>query len=120
MKPSKFAFDPLRRELLQVRPRTIKRVDPPGHHRNGAAGVGEQPFDVTESGKRAAQQQVRHRSRGVVWNFYHRRKGANAERAAAARDQRMHVDDGLAPVEFLEHWLVSRIAEPFVAVTALQ
>src|SRR5258705_9008707 len=32
----------------------------------------------------------------------------------------MHIDDGLAPVEFLEHWLVSRIAEPFVAVTALQ
>src|SRR5713101_8315481 len=72
MKPSKFAFDPVRRELLQVRPRTIKRVDPPGHHRNGAAGVGEQPFDVTESGKRAAQQQARHRSRGVVRDFDHR------------------------------------------------
>src|SRR4051794_4835114 len=32
----------------------------------------------------------------------------------------MHVDDGLAPVQLLEYWLVSRIAEPFVAVTALQ
>src|SRR5260370_17648249 len=32
----------------------------------------------------------------------------------------MQIDEGLAPVEFLEHWLVSRIAEPFVAVTALQ
>src|SRR5258708_39686143 len=41
MKPSKFAFDPLRREFLQVRPRTVKRVDPPSHHRNRAAGVRE-------------------------------------------------------------------------------
>src|SRR5260221_2769900 len=32
----------------------------------------------------------------------------------------MHVNDSLAPVEFLEHRLVSRVAEPFVAVAALQ
>src|SRR6201991_284845 len=120
MKPPKFAFDSLPREFLQVRPRTIKRVDPPSHHRNRAAGVREQPFYVTKACKRAAQQQACHRSRGVVWDFNHGRKSADAERAAAGRDQRMHVDDGLAPVQFLEHWLLSRIAEPFVAVTALQ
>src|SRR5260370_12936805 len=39
MKPSKFAFDPRRREFLQVRPRTVKRVDPPSHHRNRVADV---------------------------------------------------------------------------------
>jgi len=32
----------------------------------------------------------------------------------------MHVDDGLAPVQFLEHWLVSRISEPFVSIVTLQ
>src|SRR6202023_863223 len=119
MKPSKFAFDSLRGEFLQVRTRTVKRVDPPGHHRNRAAGVREQPSYVAVAGKRAAQQQAGHRSRGVVRDFDDGRKGADAERAAAARDQWMHVDDGLAPVEFLEHGLVGRMAEPFVAVTAL-
>src|SRR6201984_2419411 len=32
----------------------------------------------------------------------------------------MHVADGLAPVQFLEHWLVSRISEPSVPIIALQ
>src|SRR6202021_2913613 len=41
VKPPQFAFDPFRREFLQVRPRTVKRIYPPGHHRNRAAGVGK-------------------------------------------------------------------------------
>ena len=32
----------------------------------------------------------------------------------------MHIDDGLAPVELLEHGLVDGIAQPFVPVIALQ
>ena len=50
----------------------------------------------------------------------HRREGADAQLAAAGCDQGMHVDDGLASVEFLEHGLVHRMAQPFVAVIGLQ
>ena len=46
MKPSKFAFNPLRREFPQVRPRAVKRIDPPSHHRNCAPGAREQPSYV--------------------------------------------------------------------------
>jgi len=35
-------------------------------------------------------------------------------------DQRMHIDDGLAAVEFLQHRLVDGIAQPLVAVVGLQ
>ena len=50
----------------------------------------------------------------------HRRKGADAEPAAATRHQRMHIGDCLAAIELLQHRLIGRIAEPLVAVIGLQ
>ena len=70
--------------------------------------------------ERAAEQQAGHRARGVVRHLDHRRERADAEPAAAGGDQRMHIDHGLAAVQFLQHRLVHRIAEPLVAVVALQ
>jgi hypothetical protein len=50
----------------------------------------------------------------------HRREGTDAELATAGCDQRMHIDDGLTPVELLEHGLVDGVAQPFVPIIALQ
>ena len=70
--------------------------------------------------ERAAEQQARHRARGVVRHLDHRRERADAEPAAAGGDQRMDVDHGLAAVQLLQHRLVDRIAQPLVAVVGLQ
>ena len=70
--------------------------------------------------ERAAEQQARHRAGGVVRHLDHRRERADAQPSAAGRHQRMDVDHGLAAVQLLQHRLVHRIAQPFVAVVGLQ
>ena len=80
-------------------PGTIeKRLDAASEHGNGAAAMREQPFDVAHAGERAAEQQADNRARGIVRHLDHGGEGADTEPAAAARHQRMNVNDGLAPV----------------------
>src|SRR5712671_3673113 len=107
------------RALLAARAVAVERLDAPGEHRDGAARMREQPLDVAQTRERAAEQQAGDGAGGVVRNLEHRREGADAELAAAGGDERMDIDHRLAPVELLEHRLVDRIAEPFVAVIRL-
>ena len=48
------------------------------------------------------------------------RECAYSEISTAGRNQRMNIDHGLAPVEFLPYRLVRRVAEPLVAIVGLQ
>ena len=70
--------------LLGLRTLAVERVDPAGQHRDRAAGVREYPFDVAIALERAAEQQARHRARGVVRHLDHRRERRTLSRPQQA------------------------------------
>ena len=57
----------------------VERLDAAGEKRNGAAAVGEQPFDVAQPREGAGEQQAHDGARGVVRHFDHGGKRADAE-----------------------------------------
>jgi hypothetical protein len=119
IEPAKFGLDAVRRKTVTISGAIEKRLDTAGQHRNGAAGMGEQPFDVAHLRRCPANQKTNNRARRIVGHFDHRGERADVDSATAARDQRMDVDHRFAPVQLLENGPVSRIAEPFISVIRL-
>ena len=105
---------------IRPRPRLAQNGrDFAGQHRNSAAGMREQPLDVAHLRESPADQKTENRARRIVRHFDHRRERADVEPVAAARDQRMDVNDRFAPVQLRENRPVRGIAEPFISVIGL-
>jgi hypothetical protein len=116
---AKFGFDPVRRKAVMVAGSIEKRLNTAGQHRDRAAGMREQPFDVAQLRECSAKQKTHNGARRIVRYFDHRRERAGVEPAAAARDQRMDVDHRFTPIQLLENRPVSRIAKPLISAICL-
>jgi hypothetical protein len=114
---AKFGLDPVK--TVAISSAIEERLDAAGQHRNSAAGMREQPLDVAQLRESPADQKTENRARRIVRHFDHRRERADVEPAAAARDQRMDVNNRFAPVQLRENRPARRIAELFISVIGL-
>ena len=107
---------PQRQPRLQVLARGEEGVEALHQCRRGAAGVREDPLDVRELGRGAAEQQARDRARGVGAELDDRLGHVRNQVAAAIVAIGMGVDHRLATVELFHDRRERRVAQELALV----
>src|SRR6516225_4785005 len=80
-KASEFSFDAVWRKPIAVPGAIEKGFDAAGQHRDGAAGMREQPLDIARTRERAADEKTHNRAGRIVRYFNHRGERADIEPA---------------------------------------